>query len=151
MRIDSATHSSEGRIFTLFLKITNQEAVSSTMGGFEQQNVPLPEIAYERLWAVGTKNPDFPIKNWIFRRATCSSYFRDILVWCECTYAQTCPCRILAEMKGVIHSHSDARKCAKKTKPDLKIITFQSISSAEIQHTSYLACNIHIFLGFSRI
>ena len=114
MRIDSATHSNEGRIFTLFLRITNQEAVSNTMGGFEQQEVPLPEIAYERLWAVGTKNPDFPIKNWIFRRATCSSYFRDILVWCECTYAQTCPCRILAEMKGVIHSHSDARKCAKK-------------------------------------
>ena len=114
MRIDSATHSSEGRIFTLFLKITNQEAVSSTMGGFEQQNVPLAEIAYERLWAVGTKNPDFPIKNWIFRRATCSSYFRDILVWCECTYDQTCHCRILAEMKGVIHTHILMQENAQK-------------------------------------
>lgn len=69
MRIDSAIHSSEGRIFTLFLKITNQEAVSNTMGGFEQQNVPLPEIAYERLWAVGTKNPDFPIKKMDFSQS----------------------------------------------------------------------------------
>ena len=63
MRIDSATHSNEARIFTLFFKITNQEAVSSTMGGFEQQEVPLPEIAYGRLWAGGTGKSRFSYKN----------------------------------------------------------------------------------------
>ena len=114
MQIDSTVHPTKLKTFTLFLKITHRDASWNGSVQFSVQKNPLPEIAYERLWAVGTKNPDFPIKNWIFRRATCSSYFRDILVWCECTYAQTCPCRILAEMKGVIHSHSDARKCAKK-------------------------------------
>ena len=62
------------------------------------------------------ENPDFHIKIEIFHSSSCDAYFRDLFTYFECTHAQSCYYPRWAKTKGVVHLHSDARKCAKKNK-----------------------------------
>lgn len=62
------------------------------------------------------ENPDFPIKIKIFHSATCGWYFHDLSASIEPTHAKTYACTRWTEMKGVVHSHSDAKKIAKKNR-----------------------------------